>query len=158
MKKLGFTLMELMIVLSILALLATGLLITLNPKKQIERTWDGQKKADLYSLQTALDDYNNDNNSYPPGSNICYDSVVNNSGICSCHICGKLSPSSLLPYLPKLPCDPQRKDYLYQYNCDTQQQYIFCARLNESAINNNYNYGISTTQSNPNDCNSIPTP
>ena len=145
MKKLGFTILEVIIVIAIMMLLSLVVLITVNPKKQIDRAIDSQKKSDLSTLQQSLDDYYNDNNAYPSADDICYDSVNIDNNNCFCHVCGNETRSSLLPYLQKLPCDPQRIDYLYRYDCGDRQNYIVCGQLNENKINNQYNFGVSST-------------
>lgn len=64
-KKSGFTLIELVIVILIVGTLLSLVLITLNPSKQINKTWDAQRLNDLGSIQSALDTYYNDTTCYP---------------------------------------------------------------------------------------------
>lgn len=65
LKSRGFTLVELLIVVSIIAIL-TGML-TVNLADARERARDAQRKADLKQIQNALELYKNDQNpqSYP---------------------------------------------------------------------------------------------
>ena len=110
----GFTLMELLIIIALIVLIATAFLVLFNPKKQIEKTWDGKRKQELSQLKEALEDWYNDKNCYPKPSEICYDSPTANN---TCHICGNQPTSpSFSPYLSYLPCDPEspKKNYLYQ--------------------------------------------
>ena len=112
MKK-GFSLMEIMIVISLIILLAVIALITLNPKKQIEKSQDTKRKQELAQLGKVLEDYYNDKDCYPRPSEICY----NDTGVIPCNICGNDANSpDFNPYLSQLPCDPQQpiKKYLYQ--------------------------------------------
>ena len=62
----GFTLVELLVVIMILGVLATFVLVILNPITQIQKSQDAQRQHDLKQLQIALDSYYNDNNNYPP--------------------------------------------------------------------------------------------
>lgn len=111
MKK-SFTIIELLITISIIALLAVALFVLLNPKKQIEKSQDAKRKGELSSLKKTFEDYYNDKSCYPRPTEVCY---KDNTGL-SCPICGKNTPSALLPYVSQLPCDPQNpnKEYLYQ--------------------------------------------
>jgi len=116
MKK-AFTLMELLIVVSIIALLGAAVLALLNPMFQIKKSWDSKRKGELATLNKVLEDWYNDKQCYPTPSEICYDGP--NS---PCHICGSKSSSpNFSPYLPQLPCDPQSttKQYLYQVDNNT---------------------------------------
>ena len=115
----GFTLLELVIVVAIIALIAVAVFVLLNPKKQLDKGWDGQRKHDLAILSKTLEDWYNDNNCYPQPGQICYNAAsVTADSTLTCNICGKNSFSpSFTPYLTsKLPCDPEysRKNYTYE--------------------------------------------
>lgn len=125
----SFTLMEILIVISLIILIAIIGLMTLNPKKQIEKSQDAKRKTELAQLQKTLEDWYNDKNCYPKPSQICYDSPVGNT----CHICGT-NPNSpdFSPYLKELPCDPQHpvKKYLYQVDdLDCPKNYWIYAKF-----------------------------
>jgi GxxExxY protein len=127
-----FTLMELLIIIALIAILATALLVLFNPKKQIEKAWDTKRKNDLNTLRKVLEDYYNDKGCYPKDEEICYNEKKENRGRVgsgasivgySCNICGtEPTPRNFSPYLSTylstLPCDPQHPthDYLYQYD------------------------------------------
>ena len=85
MKK-GVTLVELLIVTSLLAFLAiVGISYF---RSQIFKGNDAKRKSDLRRIQIALEEYEKDNDCYPVASNM------------SC------SPGTFLtPYLSKIPCD-----------------------------------------------------
>jgi len=61
----GFTLMELLVTVGILAILALSVFLVLDPMTQLKKAHDTKRKTDLRKLQTALEDYYNDKNSYP---------------------------------------------------------------------------------------------
>lgn len=106
--------MELLIVVTLLVILATALLVSLNPFGQINKGRDSKRKSELSSLGKVLEDWYNDKNCYPKAQEICYDTADSNN---SCHICGTEPQSpSFSPYLSRLPCDPLHpaKKYLYQ--------------------------------------------
>lgn len=63
-KKAGFTLMEILIAIAILAVIATGLLG--NFMNSLKKGRDAQRKSDLRQLQNALEAYANDHNGLYP--------------------------------------------------------------------------------------------
>lgn len=144
----GFTFIELIIVIAILAVASTILLMVINPFKQMERSWDMQKKHDLAIMQKMFEDYYNDKEAYPQPEDVCLDKVQENAGICSCHICG-LARNNFSAYLQKLHCDPQHPnfDYLYQFECGADNQnFRICAVLNDQKRQqpNRYHYGVAS--------------
>jgi prepilin-type N-terminal cleavage/methylation domain-containing protein len=99
----GFTLMELLVVIGLLAILALAVLLAIKPKTQIDKAHDSRRKSDLRMLQTALEDYYNDHNRYPADLN-------------------ELAPD----YLAKIPTDPATQtDYTYSpTGNDTYRIYV----------------------------------
>ncbi len=126
-KQNAFTLLELLIVVTLIVILALAALALFNPFAQIGKGYDARRKHDLAVLQKAMEDYYNDKGCYPKPSEVCYDTPAN---VCNgrwgnanfyfksqvCHICGSESGSpSFSPYLSRLPCDPQHKAHRYLY-------------------------------------------
>ncbi len=123
-KKSAFSLLEILITISLLAVLAVGLILIFNPAAQIAKTNDLRRKHDLAEIKKALEDWYNDHGCYPRDDQICFDTGTN---VCesgnkkalskTCHICGTAQTiRSLSPYLSQLPCDPKHpiQDYFYQ--------------------------------------------
>ncbi len=95
MRRRGFTLTELLIVVSIVILLLLFLLI--NLKTQLQKGRDTRRKADLGRIQKSFEEYFNDKQCYP------YEEVLDDCG-----------SNNLAPYLKKVPCDPVTVEpYLY---------------------------------------------
>lgn len=123
--KLGFTLMELLIVVSLIAILVIAGLALLNPFAQIGKAYDSRRKHDLGALQKAFEDYYNDKGCYPPPTAVCYPNTqtgYNPLSDTKCYICGNETGSpDFSPYLARLPCDPQhsQKKFLYQIDNST---------------------------------------
>jgi len=61
----GFTLVEVLIAITILATLGGGIILTLNPVKQLNRSRDAQRMSDLAQIRIASDAYYNDTHCYP---------------------------------------------------------------------------------------------
>ncbi|MCL4354333.1 type II secretion system GspH family protein [Patescibacteria group bacterium] len=64
-KQLGFTLVELLVVVGILSVISVGAISILNPSEQFKKASDARKKADLSQIQKALESFYEDNGSYP---------------------------------------------------------------------------------------------
>lgn len=60
MNKKGFTLLELLIVIGILAILAAVTVLVINPAQLLKRARDSQRMSDLATLQTAIGLYMTD--------------------------------------------------------------------------------------------------
>lgn len=110
----GFTLLELVIVIGLIAILVVGTLLLLNPTAQIAKTNDAKRKSELANLKRIFEDFSTDNNHYPIWSQVCKE--TSDPGNCQCHIC---ATRTLNPYASQLPCDPHSplNDYLYTYDC-----------------------------------------
>lgn len=67
MRKSGFTLIEVLIVVSIMAILSVTLMVSVS--KQRTKAEDVSMKSDLSQLKVAFEDYYNDHNCYPPSAN-----------------------------------------------------------------------------------------
>lgn len=93
----AFTLIELMIVVSIIAFLA--ILVTAYLRTQVFKSYDARRKADIKRIGIAVEEYEKDNNCYPPAALV----TCSNGG------------TGLQPYYNSIPCDPTTKDsYAYQ--------------------------------------------
>lgn len=162
MKK-AYSLLEILITISILILLLAALFLVFNPKTQIDKANDGKRKVELSSLKKVFEDWYNDKGCYPLPPQICYDAATQRpDGTYTCHICGNESTSpSLSPYLSQLPCDPRQpvKKYLYQvdsitcpslyrtYTVLTADPKEYCAT--DSPMETEYNWGVASSNTQP---------
>lgn len=100
----GFTLIELMVVITIIALLASGVLTALALARAKAR--DARRTDDLYALMQGIELYHNDNLGYPSPTG------------CSETACDAYALESYLvpKYLEKMPIDPRTDTYhKYRY-------------------------------------------
>lgn len=130
MKK-GFTLLEILIVISILGILAT--LISGNFITSLKKGRDARRKTDLKQIQNALEMYYEDKKTYPsfnifanPGYKLCETKIDSNCG-------------NEKVYMQKIPSDPAPNySYYYQSNGVSYRLY--------SCIENNLDQGPGVNQ------------
>jgi general secretion pathway protein G len=97
MNKVGFTLIEMLVVISIIGILAT--LVTANLNSARSRARDTQRKSDIKNIATALRVYYNDKNRYPA----------------TLPSWGEQWSDSSTVYMPTLPRDPFSPTQDYRY-------------------------------------------
>jgi type II secretory pathway pseudopilin PulG len=156
--KASFTLLETLITVSIVAMLAATVPLTLNFKSQTGKAQDVRRKAELKTMATVLSDYYNDNGKYPDATKFCVGAVSSPDGsTCSCTVCGTDSGSpTFQPYLSHLGCDPQypQKTYLYQFDCQDQQWFRLCSALSTDT-SHPFAYGVSSGNVTVDECKNI---
>lgn len=117
MKKLftsrGFTLLELIIVIGVLAILSLLVLMVVNPLEQFRKANDARRKDDLSQIQRGLEQYYQDNGAYPTG----YQANVGGQ-VVSEITNPQLTPipwgGSWSPYMNVIPNDPSsNRTYVY---------------------------------------------
>ncbi len=118
--KLGFTLVELLVIMAIIGILAGATITFLNPLGQFQKERDAQRKSDLAQTQRALETYYNDYGKYPAGNTLSTSAsyIVDNGN----HDWG----TTWSPYISSLPKDPQaNQKYRYFVSTDRQQYWIY---------------------------------
>ena len=72
-RQVGFTLVELLVVIGVLGVLAAGVLIAINPAEMLARSRDSGRKSSLKQIEDALERYRVIAGRYPqtPGSGWC---------------------------------------------------------------------------------------
>lgn len=144
----GFTLVELVLVILILAILAAVTMTLLRPNQQLANQRDAQRKADLVSILNAIKQYSIDNNgSLPTGIqlNTNCSTAVTFAQICktgiaqlTCTASNNVSLSVLTDnskYLVTMPIDPKNiSTYGTGYNVvkDANNRVTVCAPLTEA--------------------------
>ncbi len=138
-KKTGFTLIEMLVIITIVGVFATLGVVALQVSQT--RSRDAQRKSDLEKIKVALEEYYNDKGCYPDAG-----AFAN---------CGS---TELSPYLRVIPCDPRTGEpYVYEplagATCSGYRMFGTLEDTNDPSIGKvgcaagacgNYNYGISS--------------
>lgn len=108
----GFTLIEILIVVAIIAILASIVLVGIGPTEQLGR--DARRVSDLHSIQTALELYYAQNGRYPK--------TITSADLTPALIGGNAVPQD--------PTNNAAAGYVYGYGVSTDQQsYLLWAKL-----------------------------
>ena len=128
----GFTLIELLVVISVIAVLTTLLMANFVGIRQRGR--DGQRKSNLYSIQTSLELYRADNGIYPDTDAFpaCGSALAGDNGA--------------TVYMQTIPCDPlDDADYAYTSLDGTTYTLVACIENeNDSAADDDVAYQASS--------------
>jgi prepilin-type N-terminal cleavage/methylation domain-containing protein len=89
----GFTLIELLVVIAIIGLLSTLSIVALNTARA--RSRDARRVSDVKQVQTALEMYYNEMNTYPTTASISTTSPIKGTGASSTYM--TLFPTAPLP-------------------------------------------------------------
>ncbi|MBD3366430.1 prepilin-type N-terminal cleavage/methylation domain-containing protein [candidate division WWE3 bacterium] len=125
--KKGFTLIELMITVSIIAILSGIVLQVLNPQALRAKTRDKQRIADLKRIQAGLELYFADNRVYPNPH-----SWADISGV-----------AALSSYMNPVPQDPSGASSPYLYNSSDGSTYTIVSQVEITSSGNGV--GCSST-------------
>lgn len=117
-KNKGFTLLELLIVIGILAVLATITVLVINPNEMLKKSRTSQRLTELKTIEKALQQYAFDNGGYPTSGGAWRSECAVWGGYASNNVIPGLVPT----YLAKFPADPKMDKvantscYVYQSN------------------------------------------
>lgn len=100
--KRGLTLVELLVVISILVIMVGIVAGTLNPIALVNKAKDSRRKNDLKEIKIAFEEFFTDKGRYPSAVEVNGWNIVDN--------CFKIIPE-MKSYLKTLPCDPNKKPY-----------------------------------------------
>jgi prepilin-type N-terminal cleavage/methylation domain-containing protein len=119
-KRDGFTLLEVLLVVAIIAILAGIVILAINPSKQLGDTRNTQRKADVNTILNAVYQYTIDNNGDIPTtiplSSDCNipatNEICKTNGICS-NLIDLSVVSNAKKYLVEIPIDPKGSSSTY---------------------------------------------
>jgi type IV pilus assembly protein PilA len=107
----GFTLLEILLVVGIIAVLAGIVILAINPNKMLATARNTQRKANLAEINKALYQYYIDNSRYPTSLTSNLNDICNTGATSTGHglnCTGLIDLSYLVPtYLTSIPTDPQ---------------------------------------------------
>lgn len=128
---LGFTLVELLIVLSVLATLVAITLVAINPSRMFGQATQTKRQSDAAVLGKAIDQYVIDQKGAIPSQLLPLETpkpVAHNSGGAEADICSFLVPN----FIPALPVDPSISGSSYITNCSATYSTGYYAIANRS--------------------------
>lgn len=99
MNKKGFTLIEVLLVIVIIAILAGIVIIAVNPARQIKQANNTQRDSDVKAIIDAVYEYSIDNRGAFPAA---ITGTATEISVTGTNICGALVPT----YLAEMPFDP----------------------------------------------------
>jgi len=109
----GFTLIEVLLVVVIIAILAGIVIIAVNPARQIAQTNNAQRDNDVRAILDSVHQYSIDNRGVLPAT-ITATATVVGSGVGQIDICSVLVPT----YISAMPYDPTATGAAYT-DCTT---------------------------------------
>ncbi len=115
----GFTLIEILIVIGIIAILAGVVLVAINPARQFAQANNSQRTSNVNAILNAVGQYIADTKGALPSEITTSTTTLSKAGI---DLCNELVPN----YLPSLPVDPT----------------ITTGAVTDCASNYNTNYGV----------------
>ena len=117
--KKGFTIIELLVVISIIGLLSTISVIALNGARQKSR--DAKRVGDMKQLQTSLELYFNDNSRYPAATGTLVLGAGNALVLCDAGFVADVANCPLNKvYMSLVPANPTPSGSDYSYTTDAQ--------------------------------------
>jgi prepilin-type N-terminal cleavage/methylation domain-containing protein len=143
----GFTLLEILLVIGIIAILAGIVIVAINPSKQLAVVRNTERKSDLKQLYNAITQYYIDNSAFPPTiSTTTLNEVCNTGSVASTTTalngasCGTLANLSVLvpTYLTAIPTDPTGTSSLLSF--------IPTAYAATTATGTGYKVGVNTAK------------
>jgi len=122
-KNSGFTLIELLVVIGIIGVLSAGVIIAIDPIKQINRANDKRRISDLKQIQAGLELYRSDNGFYPANAEVT----------CGASVTASIDGGTPVTYINKVPCDPKvsTASYLYVRTPGNSSSYTITACLED---------------------------
>lgn len=129
----GMTLIEAIVVITILGIMVVLVIFSFKPQLQMARARDSRRKADLKEISISLEDYAGDHPCYPQA---IYQQVE------AC-----LPSDEIRPYRSNIPCDPETHQHYLYVSPDSCREYIIYANLELGEVGRygSANYVVSSS-------------
>lgn len=127
--KKGFTLIEILLVIVIIAILAGIVIVAINPAKQISSANNAQRSSDVKAVLDAVHQYEIDNKGALP-KEITSTATVIGDGTGQIDICTLLVPK----YIAAMPVDPTATGAHYTSCADYNTGYTIMANTDDNRI------------------------
>ncbi len=145
----GFTLIEILVVIGMIALLATVVLVAINPGRQFAQARNAQRESHVNTILNALGQHLADNKGVAIAASNCTglstvpDDTPRQIGTGAVNL-GCLVPTYLPTAIPVDPTGGTAADTLYTITASTSGRYTVCAPLHaEAAISGSAAYCLS---------------
>jgi prepilin-type N-terminal cleavage/methylation domain-containing protein len=111
-QKRGFTLLEILLVIALIGILASIVLVAINPNNQLAQARNTVRFDDITEVNQALENYFVANRAYPAGITTSYQDICPVGVTTNC-----VNLSALVPtYMPAIPKDPTGGNYQVALN------------------------------------------
>jgi len=149
----GFTLVELLTAVGVFTILASIVLVTVNPLEQFRKAQDSKRKSDLAQTQRALESYYQDFGKYPAYTTTGQNTYTINIGSGEDANAVKWG-DTWSPYMDIVPVDPNSsKFYLYwSDSSNNYQSYRLYASLDRGSNDPDACVGTSGCSGAPGGC------
>lgn len=103
----GFTLLEILLVITLIGIILSIILFVINPNRQISQVRNAQRRSDISTIYNAIEQYFKNSLAYPTGMTTEKKDICNDENSTNC-----VNLSSLIPtYLTTIPKDPSGGSY-----------------------------------------------
>lgn len=129
LNKKGFTLIEVLLVVVIIAILAAIVIVAINPGRQISQANNTQRRSDVQTILNAVHQYSIDNRGTLPAG-ITGTATVVGSGAGQIDICSDLVPT----YIAGMPFDPTATNAAYTSCAAYDTEYTINTDANDRVV------------------------
>ncbi len=117
MRKKGFTLLEILLVIAAIGILAAIVIVAINPNRQLAQARNAQRRSDVNTILNAVYQYSIDNNNLPSEITSTLENIASTDGATECTAdAGAVTSDSAVSdfvseiaptYIASIPRDPQ---------------------------------------------------